>query len=62
MYNFPQFPYNPLISRAILHNFVQLYINARRDLVPNVLLRCITVLLICSSMFSLIMATYSGNM
>ena len=36
-------------------------INVRRDLVPTILLYCITVLLIYSLMFSLIMATYSRN-
>jgi hypothetical protein len=61
-YNFPHTTYNPILSYVLLLNFVQLYINVRRDLVPTILLHCIAVLHIYSFMFGLIMAIYSRNM
>ena len=48
-YNFQQFRYKPVISHVILHNFVQLYVIARRDLVPKILLNFITVRFMYSS-------------
>jgi hypothetical protein len=45
-----------------LNNFIEQYINVRRDFVPTILLYCIIVFLIYGSMLCLMMAIYSRNM
>lgn len=61
-YNFPQSSINSTFSYALLYNFIQMYINARWNLVPTILIHCIIIFIIYGSMFSLMKSIYSRNM